>query len=305
MKNLQNFNEFNENSINESWRQTKAWLRVPQMLIDILLSKLLNYIPRLNFIYDKHAAKVDTGLSLNRNEISDEPIKLTIDGIKNEKIKKSVKLSGLLKEWNIYTFDRTHEDRQPIYITKDELKKGDYISGERLSDFEVDKNYSNKKIRRYFKSKGVNKLSELEPQFWVVCAKITEKHDKMDDERKERSNIKKKKALEKLVKDSIKEGDFTGRTKQIYYHWNNNPLVYKIIDADRVDLMKELIDACEELDGIEEVKRMLTQAIDNEGWSRDYYKYGSFNDIKTPLKEAKSDEMKNLIKKYIGQDAKY
>ena len=52
-------------SHNESWRKTKAYLRVPALVVDIALSKLLNYVPKLNFLYKSMAAKIDSGTSFN------------------------------------------------------------------------------------------------------------------------------------------------------------------------------------------------------------------------------------------------
>jgi hypothetical protein len=39
--------------------------KIPNLIIDFALSKLLNYIPKLNFKYDSMAAKIDTGTSFN------------------------------------------------------------------------------------------------------------------------------------------------------------------------------------------------------------------------------------------------
>jgi hypothetical protein len=301
MSNIKNFDSFvNENYVNESWRQVKAWLKIPQILFEELLHKLIKFVPRIGILYDKLSAKIDTGSSISPSFLKEEPIKLTLDDIKNDSLRKTLKISGIFNKWNVYTFDRTRENRQPIYITKDELKIGDKYYGERLSDWQVDNKYSPKNARRLRRETGGKEMSELEPQFWVICALETEEHNKMRGERDERYTNKKDKELEKLVKDEIKRDEFTGRTKSISGQWNNDPLVYKIIYADRVDLMQKLIDACEELDGKEGVEEMLKQAVDNEGWYKDYDKYGSFNDIRTPLKSAKSEEMKDLIKKYIG-----
>ena len=50
---------------NESWRKTKAYLQIPALVVDIALSKLLNYVPKLNSLYKSMAAKIDTGTSFN------------------------------------------------------------------------------------------------------------------------------------------------------------------------------------------------------------------------------------------------
>lgn len=310
MNNIKNFDNFvNENyKISESWRQVKAWLKIPQILFDRLLSKILNYVPLLNLKYDQLAAKIDLGKGLYPEKIKNEPEKLTLNDIKNDKMRKSLELSGIFDKWNVYymrtiepdrKFNVSDNNRDVIYITKDELKKGDTFYGERISESRFSK-YDTKKMKRTLRDTGAEKYADLEPQMFIVAAKHTEEHDKMRKERDNRYTNKKDKDLEKLVSDEIKRDNFIGRTRSITGQWNNDPLVYKIIYADRVDLMQKLIDACEELDGKEGVEELLKQAIDNKGWSKDYDKYGSFNDIRTPLKSAKSDEMKDLINKYIN-----
>jgi len=267
MKTIKTFEKFsNEDYTNESWRQVKMWLKLPQVLFEMILSKIIDFVPRLGLKYDSMAAKIDTGTSFNNGHgdvLEYEPIKLTLSDIKNDKMRKTLKMTGIFDEWNIYTFDYVHDKRQPIYITKDELHKGDHYHGERISDSDVDKNYGRSK-RRYLKSKGVKDISELEPQFWVVCAIHDEEHEEMRKERNTRYKNSAIKALEKNVKKAIKNDNILGRSSSFTDEWNNDPIAFKVVRADRVDLMQQLIDGC--IDS-EEKEKMLNDTIDSEGWS--------------------------------------
>jgi len=148
---------------NESWRQVKTYLKLPSLLIDICLSKLLDYIPKINYLYDSMAAKIDTGTSFNSGPgslIGSDLDKIELSDINDLKLKKSLVLSGLLKSWNIYRC-KTNSGESMIYLSKDILNKGDRIHGSRLS------------IRN-------------DVEFYVVVAKHTDQHDKMADERTKR-----------------------------------------------------------------------------------------------------------------------
>ena len=154
---------------NESWRKTKAYLRIPAIVVDIALSKLLNYVPKLNSLYKSMAAKIDTGTSFNSGtgtEINCAIEEIKLDDIKDEKIRKSLKLSGLFSEWHIYKLGRvSHDGKTPIYLSKDILQEGDAVHGQRIS-------------------------VDTTTEFYVVAAKHTEEHEEMSRER--RSSYEKK-----------------------------------------------------------------------------------------------------------------
>jgi hypothetical protein len=311
MKNIKKYNEFvNENRINneelnESWRKVKPWLRLPVLLLDLLLGKILNYIPRLNLRYDELAAKIDLGKGLSHNTIPEDSQmkKLTIDDIKNEKMKKSLMLSGIFKSWNIYymrTIDpekksnRNGSDtnRDVIYITKDELSPGDQFTGERISEFEFKKEYDNLN-KKSLKKLGIefNEFYKIMPQMFILAAKITEEHDEMEKERKLSYKNKIQKELEKLVNKTIKEEKFTSRSKSISGHWDNSPVFYKVVKEDRVDLAEKLIDAAKKEGEAEEMVDLL---IDYDCWFVDK-KYKGNPQYKSPIDYVKSEEMRKLI----------
>jgi hypothetical protein len=288
MKHLKNFDE-----MNESWRQVKGWLNIPRMIFEKILSKLIKFVPLLSLRYNELAAKIDFDKSLSINTFKEDPIKLGLMDIKNDNLRNTLAATGIFKKWNVYTFNRTHENRQPIYISKDELKKGDEYYGERISDSDVDKNYGKNK-RRFLKSKGAEELSEIEPQFWVIVAKKTDKHDKMKKERDSRYNSKTIKALENAVKEAIKDDNILGRSNSFTGSWSHLPIAFKVVEADRIDLLQQLIDGCIDY---QDRKDMLNNVIDSEGWSKDK-KYYDGNLYKCLLDYAKSDEMKKFI---VGQ----
>lgn len=203
---------------NESWRQAKAYLRIPALIIDTALSKVLNYIPKLNFLYNSMAAKIDTGTSFNSGygtKIDSDIQEITLSDIKDEKVKKSLILSGLLKNWKVYRIDRkSYDGKTPIYLSKDELKKGDAVHGERLS------------------------TDEDNVEFYVVAAKHTSEHEEMGKERSERYNTKKYNDYKAKVNKAIKTGRFMGRTSMGDF----SPLLHNLIKEGYLDLIKKCLD---------------------------------------------------------------
>jgi len=277
-----------------SYRQFKVWLLLPQILIDLLLSKIFNFIPGLWFKYKEYAAIIDTETSFNSGQgdlLKNKPIKLSIQDVTNKKIRRSIRFLKLFGKWNIYTFDKLHENREPIYITKDELNIDDRYFGERISDYNVNELCKPKNSRKLKKSGKT--IDQLEPQYWIIVAKYSDNHKKMTEERKNRYNSRTKKDLEKLVDKCIKEDNILGRSNSITGEWNNEPVAFKVVRANRIDLFQILINACDD----EDLKEMINVVISNDGWEAPN-KYKDTNGYKTLLNQAKSDEMKELIKKY-------
>lgn len=271
------------------WRPFKGWLKIPQILFEMLLHKLFNFVSRIGMRYDELSANIDLNYGMSSNNLKHEPIKVNINYIKNINLRRTLKITGIFKKWNIYKFDYKFNKRTPIYITKDKLKLNDLVHGERISDYNINKNYSGKNKRRYFKSKGVSNISELEPQFHVVVALHTKKHEKMKKERDIRYDIKKRKELEKNVKKEIKNGSFLGRSKSFTDEFNSDPILYKIVRADRLDLVQKLFDACFD---IEEINELVQMKIDDEGWV-------TVLGGRKPIDDAKSEKMKELLSKHM------
>ena len=80
---------------------------------------------------------------------------------------------------------------------------------------------------------------------------------------RDKSYVRNRKNLEKAVDKAIKNDNLTGRFSQIKNEWNYDPIIYKVVRADRIDLVQKLIDSC--VDN-EDIKDMINQEIDSDGW---------------------------------------
>ena len=224
MKHLDTFDNHNE-----SWRQAKAYLKLPHLFIDTAFSKILKYIPRLNFEYDKLAANVDVDNNYGPGTRIGEFEEIKLSDIKDNKIKNSLRVSGLFNGWHIYKLSRlSHDNKTPIYISKDKLTEEDLIYGERI-------------------------YRDSETEFYVIAAKKTKKHDSIKTERDNRYKKKQYDRYKGLVIDIEKGkrtlddrtsmGDFT-----IIFHTliknNLTDLVDRAIKTSKDDkeLRKILID---------------------------------------------------------------
>jgi hypothetical protein len=220
---------------NESWRKTKAYLRVPALVVDIALSKLLNYVPKLNFLYRSMAAKIDTGTSFNSGtgtQLNDPFEEIKLEDIKDDKIKKSLKLSGLFSDWHIYKIDRlSHDGKTPIYISKDVLKQGDAIHGERLSN-------------------------DTTTEFYVVAAKHTQEHEDMSKERRSSYDKKEYNKCKEMVDKAKDKGYFFSRTSMGDF----TPLFHTLIKNNYLDLVKK----CLESSGMS-VRTLIVRRFNSDG----------------------------------------
>lgn len=261
---MKHINSFEKH--NESWRQTKAYLRLPNILIDLALSKLLNYIPKLNFLYSSMAAKIDTGTSFNSgfgNKINDDIEELKLSDIKDEKVKKSLILSGLLKSWKIYRLDRKdHQGKSPIYLSKDVLKKGDSVHGQRLT------------------------TNDDNIEFYVIAAKHTSEHEEMGKERTERYANKKYKEYKDKVNKALKNGRFMSRTSGGDF----SPLFHNIVKEGYLDLVKICLDSQKDFN---KKRDMIVAKYNSDGDKLDSYNSESSMDI------VKDDKVKELLNKTL------
>lgn len=174
MRLIKPYNEFTSKTTNEeityrNLSKISDFASIPKFLLDKLLSKILNYIPDLDSKYKVLAVKKlsQFGPSYSiPSTINDDIKKVDIDDIQNDKLKRTLKISGILTKWNVYIVnvvnDKNASQRSvnnsytKVYITKDEIKKGDVIHSRRISD------------------KGLGKDIML-----IVCAKKTEQHSKL------------------------------------------------------------------------------------------------------------------------------
>jgi hypothetical protein len=242
---------------NESWRKTKAYLQIPALVVDYALSKLLNYVPRLNSLYKSMAAKIDTGTSFNSGpgtQLNDPFEEIKLEDIKDEKIRKSLKISGLFSDWHIYKIDRlSHDGKTPIYISKDVLRQGDAIHGQRLpGDTKTYYNYD-KDEEGYHDDKGrwVNQA-----EFYVVAAKHTEEHEEMSRERRSSYEKKEYNRYKSMVNKAVDKGYFFSRTSMGDF----TPLFHTLVKKNYLDLVKK----CLESSGMS-VRTLIVRKFNSDG----------------------------------------
>lgn len=273
------------------------WLYLPIFWVDLLLSVIFRYIPSLNFQYLKLSARIDIGSSLGSNKLKYIPIKLKLKDIKNRKVRYSLFLSGIFKKWNIYhmynigvrTFNIQDNNRDVIYITKDIIKENDIVYGERLSDWKVNKNYEGKKSKRFFRSVNLesDEFYKIEPQMYVISAVETFRHTEMKIERDKKYKINCYNDMTKKVKKCIKDDNLFCRSS-IKGDYTSYPIFHKVVKGDRIDLAKLMLNSCYDL---EEKNKLVTYGVYSDGWE---------TTLKPtyPINLVKSDEMKELIKKW-------
>lgn len=157
MKHLQSYNNFNK--VNEELTASdKRSIRfIPQALLGFLGKKLLGIYPMLNLRW-REMKRATTGLKDSPFITGDigtmkyELVKMNIDDLPEN----SLKLAMFLRDWNIYLAKDYkskvgEEERQVVYISKDELKQGDTYRGNRLSDSDI---YSHENFIMKKNSKG-------------------------------------------------------------------------------------------------------------------------------------------------------
>ena len=258
-------------SHNESWRKTKAYLRVPALVVDIALSKLLNYVPKLNFLYKSMAAKIDSGTSFNSGpgtQLNDTIEEIKLDDIKDEKIRKSLKLSGLFSDWHIYKIDRlSHDGKTPIYISKDILHQGDSIHGERLSD-------------------------DTATEFYVVAAKHTEEHEEMSRERRSSYEKKEYNKCKSMLDKAKDKGYFFGRTSMGDF----TPLFHTLVKKNYLDLVKKCLDNNTYRPGVS-VRDLIVRRFNSDGDRSGYNGSKSALDLSSAF-----PEMRKLLLDSLHQE---
>jgi len=144
MKYIKSYKELNE----DLSRNQRMWIHSPILLGAFLLNKLIGVQPLFNYRWNEIKKKTtnsefDPILATSGGELKEikrEFKKITLKDIPENKLG----FSMFLRNWNIYlvTNDK-HSDssskdpkslRPIVYITKDEVKTGDYCIGERISD---------------------------------------------------------------------------------------------------------------------------------------------------------------------------
>ena len=154
MNKIKTYNQFNEElTVNQ-----RILINSP-ILIGGLLTKLMGQYPLLNFRWSEMKKRTTNkifptilGGTGNSSSIKSNLEKIKIEDIPNNKLK----FGMFLRNWNVYLLDRlTAENRRVIYISKDELKRDDYIISNRLNDIDVYPDFKSSKKNGYIKPENI------------------------------------------------------------------------------------------------------------------------------------------------------
>jgi hypothetical protein len=147
MKHLKSYREINE----EMTRKQRMWLHLPYVLPGLLIKKFLGITTLLNYKWSEIKKKTtdynfDPVIAMSSHEISQmkrDIKKISLKDLPDNKLG----LATFFRNWNVYLVEGdTHSDsssRDPkrqrpiVYLTKDEIKTGDFYCGERISDRDV------------------------------------------------------------------------------------------------------------------------------------------------------------------------
>ena len=147
MKHLQSYNNFNKVNEELSPSEKRSLMFIPNALLGFLGKKLLGIYPMLNLKWSelKRATKglKDSPFHTGDTQVMKHELeKVTIDKLPPN----SLKWAMFLRDWNLYlakdyksTGGGEHGKigRDVIYISKDEISKGDTYKGYRLSDSDI------------------------------------------------------------------------------------------------------------------------------------------------------------------------
>lgn len=147
MKHIKSYRELNE----ELTSNQRTWLHLPYLLPGILLKRFLGITTLLNYKWSEIKKKTEDSkfeplLATSSNQISKMKRninKITLKDLPENKLG----FSTFLRTWNLYLVEGDkHSDssskdpksqRPIVYLSKDEIKTGDFYCGERLSDSDI------------------------------------------------------------------------------------------------------------------------------------------------------------------------
>ena len=180
MKHLKKY----ENYITEELREEekRMLLHSPLLIGGFLLKKIFKLFPLLNYRYkeikkktnDSNFRSIIATSSSDGSQVKEPWRKITKDDFPKSKLSFGL----MLDKWNFYIKEGgndpskvTPTKRDFIYITKDEINVGDYITGDRLSDRDV-YDLSRFKKNGPLDETGIENFLEKNPAI-VVCAKFS------------------------------------------------------------------------------------------------------------------------------------
>ena len=136
MNKIKTYKEF---SINEELTSDqRSVLLLPWALISKAGQKLFNIHPILNFRWSELKKRTkDSKFDPIFGGGTNSKIDCNISKINKSELPKSLRWAMLLRSWNVYLTDKESSDRKVIYISKEELSKGDTCIFNRLNDGDV------------------------------------------------------------------------------------------------------------------------------------------------------------------------
>lgn len=137
MNKIKTYKEFSVNE--ELTRDQRTYLLLPWALISKAGQKLFNIHPLLNLRWSELNKRTkDSNFDPIFGEGSNSKIDCNINKINKSELPKSLRWAMLLRSWNVYVTDKKSSDeRSVIYISKEELNKGDTCIFARLNDRDV------------------------------------------------------------------------------------------------------------------------------------------------------------------------
>lgn len=138
MNRIKTYKEFSVNE--ELTRDQRTYLLLPWALISKAGQKLFDIYPLLNLRWSEMKNKTkDSKFDSIFGSGTNSEIKDNLNKINKSELPKSLRWGMLLRNWNIYLTDKktSSESRPVIYISKEELSKGDTCIFDRLNDRDV------------------------------------------------------------------------------------------------------------------------------------------------------------------------
>ncbi len=185
MKHIKSYKELNE----ELTSNQRTWLHLPYLLPGILLKRFLGITTLLNYKWSEIKKKTEDSkfeplLATSSNQISKMKRninKITLKDLPENKLG----FSTFLRTWNLYLVEGDkHSDssskdpkrqRPIVYLSKDEIKTGDFFCGERVSDTDI---YSDFKMGKKDGKKEPEDLSKF--PIIIMIAKADKAEETID-----------------------------------------------------------------------------------------------------------------------------
>ncbi len=252
MNKIKTYKEFSVNE--ELTRDQRTYLLLPWALISKAGQKLFDIYPFLNLRWSemKKTTK-DSKFDSIFGGGSNSKIEDNLTKINKSDLPKSLKWGMLLRSWNIYLTDKktSSEGRPVIYISKEELSKGDTCIFDRLNDRDV---YPEK-------DKSLRQGEKIEEPVIIMVAKYSDV-ELFDDMKETIEDI----WLEMQDEFPIKaEPSFNLQGDVLYINLNLGQSVFRFNKGFGENIRNEKL-----IKMLEESSQRTKEFLENEGFNLDY-----------------------------------